>query len=414
MPVRRWPQAPALRDRSGTFTSLATALLDGTSIASSAGPYESGTLYPHDIMTCPGGAAVLTTPFMDEALYDEVATAVVALLNSLSTTCEATVCPRADFLGCVVRYAGHDLMDFRITDAAEFARSGGGTVGGSDGCVAFDDLDNRGLSSCLASGDVSLATAFAQFCDRVSLADFGVLASEALMAAVATDPTATAAAFKRNFMWGRTTATSCAHALAGLMPDPEHGCTGLDALFNGHVYAGHVDAAQGQGQGARRSTRCRGGVCGLWAASHSGEYAGDEGAAFDMGGMPRGWYLTAALSGAHTLGRAMPGNSGYFGWWSHHAEQQVFNNDYYKSLLFKGWRPQLAAFGNPSKNLWLRADDLGDRADVLAHPEMMLDTDLCLAYSRDNGNTPLSAAGNANGCCAWVDDDFDFAEMRWG
>ena len=50
-----------------TFTSLATALLDGTAIDATPGPHESGTLYPHDLMTCSGGA-VLTTPFMDEAL----------------------------------------------------------------------------------------------------------------------------------------------------------------------------------------------------------------------------------------------------------------------------------------------------------------------------------------------------------
>ena len=84
------------------------------------------------------------------------------------------------------------------------------------------------------------------------------------------------------------------------------------------------------------------------------------------------------------------------------------NNDYFKSVLFKGWRPQLSAFGNSAKNVWLRADDLGDRADIQAHVEMMLDTDMCLAYSRNNGpnnGQSLSATANANGCCAWVDDN---------
>ena len=44
-----------------TFTTLNNALLDGTSVAATPGAFESGTRYPHDIMTCPGGA-VLTTP----------------------------------------------------------------------------------------------------------------------------------------------------------------------------------------------------------------------------------------------------------------------------------------------------------------------------------------------------------------
>ncbi len=43
-------------------------------------------------------------------------------------------------------------------------------------------------------------------------------------------------------------------------------------------------------------------------------------------------------------------NSGYFGWWSNHIDSSRFNNDYYQSLLFKGWRPDTALFGNDAKN----------------------------------------------------------------
>merc|ERR1711920_781354 len=43
------------------------------------------------------------------------------------------------FAGCVLRAAGHDFMDFR------------NGVGGSDGCLRFDDPDNKGLINCLSN-----------------------------------------------------------------------------------------------------------------------------------------------------------------------------------------------------------------------------------------------------------------------
>ena len=60
--------------------------------------------------------------------------------------------------------------------------------------------------------------------------------------------------------------------------------------------------------------------------------------------------MTAAISGAHTLGSAKPHNSGYDGFWSDAKNSGIFNNDYYKSMLIKGWAPTLAVGGNPDKN----------------------------------------------------------------
>ena len=235
--ARKLSETPATRPE---HDALKAAFLSGTPIDAIPGPYEGSDppLYPHDVMSCPT-TPVLTTPFMDEALYDEVVGAVVGLLNGLPAACDADLCPRADFVGCVVRFVGHDLMDFRVDDWAAYAATGGGTLGGVDACLAFDDADNRGLSSCLASGGTSLAQAYAQVCDRVSLADFAVIAAEGLMAAVATNPAATALMFKANAMWGRTTATSCAHTQEGGLPNPEESCNDLERVFGGHVYGGH-------------------------------------------------------------------------------------------------------------------------------------------------------------------------------
>jgi len=53
---------------------------------------------------------------------------------------------KSGFAGCLVRVAGHDLMDFRYGNLDE---DNSPTSGGSDGCINFMDLDNTGLSACL-------------------------------------------------------------------------------------------------------------------------------------------------------------------------------------------------------------------------------------------------------------------------
>lgn len=84
------------------------------------------------------------------------------------------------------------------------------------------------------------------------------------------------------------------------MPNPEKGCNGLQAVFLDHIYY----------------DRHR------WRRWHFG------------------WMLTAAISGAHTIGHAKPANSGYDGHWSTVEDQGKFNNGYYKSLLGQGWGPE--------------------------------------------------------------------------
>lgn len=88
------------------------------------------------------------------------------------------------FAGCLVRLAGHDLMDFRYT----FGTKKDGTPnksaieqkGGVDGCVNFNDKDNKGLVECLQ--ETEIIDAYDEHCGVVSLADFIVIAAEATMA----------------------------------------------------------------------------------------------------------------------------------------------------------------------------------------------------------------------------------------
>jgi len=68
----------------------------------------------------------------------------VAQINSvyenLSSEIDNNHNPQASFVGCLLRFAGHDFMDFRFDDKM---------IGGSDGCMNFHDEDNKGLTKCI-------------------------------------------------------------------------------------------------------------------------------------------------------------------------------------------------------------------------------------------------------------------------
>ena len=129
---------------------------------------------------------------------------------------------------------------------------------------------------------------------------------------------------RSQFKFGRTTATTCDFA-HGRLPNPENSCSAVKETF--------VDS------------------------------------------MGLTWAQAAALMGVHTLGRAQVSNSGYNGWWSSALMSRKFNNDYFVSILAKGWSPEASVAGNPAKNQWKRADSGADEAAL--GKEMMLNTDLC-------------------------------------
>lgn len=79
------------------------------------------------------------------------------------------------------------------------------------------------------------------------------------------------------------------------MPNPEKGCNDLNDIFIEHIYKDRSNA----------------------------------------------WELTAAISGSHTLGSCKLEASGYNGFWSDAVNSGIFNNNYYESLVLKGWSPEL-------------------------------------------------------------------------
>lgn len=303
--------------------------------------------------------------------YEEVVKEIIVLFDALGSTAEQTT-----FAACLLRLAGHDLMDFRRA-----AKKGGDTTGGSDGCVNFQDPDNAGLGPCLRK--TGIQKVFAKHCNKLSMADFMVIAAEAVVARMATgydaaDPFKTgtmAQKFRDQLKVGRATVKECPDN-SGLMPNPEKGCNGLKSVFLDHVY-------------------------------------------YERWNKRKSWGLTAALSGAHTIGHAKPANSGYDGHWSTAEDQGKFNNGYYHSLMGHGWGPDRAVNGNKGKNQWKRID-VQDCSS--GHREMMLNTDICLAYQYNTKHAACMKENNRStrncnklqrkgvnnvdaskdSCCAWL------------
>jgi len=104
-----------------------------------------------------------------KAKYTEISKSVSDLLSTLDQTCNYNKCPVGEFAGCVLRFAGHDFMDYKD-----------GT-GGADGCVDFNDGDNAGLLPCLSEGEngIHLGQVWDKYRREVSLADFLVIAAAA-------------------------------------------------------------------------------------------------------------------------------------------------------------------------------------------------------------------------------------------
>jgi len=169
-------------------------------------------------------SGIAATTALDIAHYESIFAVIVGKIDGLSTELKANNNPQGKFVGCLVRLAGHDLMDFRADDPNQ---------GGVDGCIDLQESDNKGLRSCLT--EFGIIGSYAEFKDLISLADFLVIIAEAAMARThrsydAADPFkegTLAQQFRDGFLFGRTTATSCEWAY-GRMPNPEFGCSGRD------------------------------------------------------------------------------------------------------------------------------------------------------------------------------------------
>jgi len=303
--------------------------------------------FPAGLLTCKSGPVPIKTSCADKSKLNDLNIKIRNQTHhtfvSLPEECTSQFCPRGDFAGCIVRLVGHDIMDF----------NGAAKTGGADGCLDFDDEDNLGLKGCMlkaGSGDgsehgVSLESLWQEFCTEVSIADFFVIAAETLMAAASPskDMDMWMMSFFKGFRFGRKTAKTC-HPPD--LPKPDNACVAVEKSF--------IDRL---GLTADQAT---------------------------------------ALMGVHTLGRAQLNNSGFDGFWLEPAQGKVFSNRYFQAMIAVGWVP-----AETSKNKWQWV-----RADVVDAGEMMLNTDMCLAYQtgapEDSVYTMANMTSN-HGCCLWKD-----------
>jgi len=96
---------------------------------------------------------------------------------------------------------------------------------------------------------------------------------------------------------------------------------------------------------------------------------------------------TAALLGAHVLGRATLSNSGYDGPWVPNSDR--FNNRYYQDLLNRPWDKEVASVEGKTRTTW---DGPGNR--------IMLNTDMEIAFDTSSGCVRAGGGGRRrrNGC----------------
>jgi len=299
--------------------------------------------FPAGLLACEKGTPPARTscssPTKLKDLDTRIRTAIVNHHDSLPVTCNSESCPRGDLAGCLVRLTGHDIMDFDRNS----------NTGGADGCIDFQDQDNKGLEGCMLKvmaerdlSNVSLEFMWQDFCTEVSIADFFVIAAEALMAATAPSQHRQlwAEAFATNFRFGRRTALECN---PGRLPDASHSCDAVEETFMNRMGLSAIEAT--------------------------------------------------ALMGVHTLGRASPENSGYDGFWVADSGAKNFGPEYYRNLIAASWKPAMSSGG---KMQWIRAD-------VPDSGEMMLNTDMCLAYQ--TGRTPpwtRAEDETHTDCCLWT------------
>merc|ERR1712130_79265 len=238
---------------------------------------------------------------------------------------------------------------------------GAGVGGGSDACTDMAEPDNAGLEDCLLTGmeGATIKEVYVNWCSKISLADFVVLAAEAAMTYTrhlylkATGETEDVR-FKAQFHYGRTTSQTC--EFNQMLPDPTKSCRDVERVF--------------------------------------------------IENMELDWKMAAALMGVHTLGRAAKQNSGFFGWWSDAKNSRRFNNNYYVSLILKGWTPEKVK--ETGRWQWGYSDL--NRNDEIDGHQMMLDSDFCLAFSDrfgTRGYKEMLAEERPHGC-AWTMPNLSF------
>jgi hypothetical protein len=338
---------PYIKEMTGTPRQL-RVLQDDEVGGYDPNPFGGDSSKPHflaDIFTCEGDkyGGKVTTECMTGDEYDHIIEVVERHMTSLGKAA------RDDFIACGVRLEGHDFLDFR---------EGGG--GGSDACFDLNEKSHTGLQDCTGVvnefWNVVNKVTDAPFCKTISLADFIVVVAEAIMHLRTSE--GMSLDMKSHFKFGRTTIETCEEQVLRL-PDTQAGCPSVQTVLQ------------------------------------------------NPGTIGMSWTQIAAITGVHTLGKAELQNSGHVGFWSDEDNQGIFNNNFYRSMLLKGWKTEVPE--GSTKFQFTRADVGRSRT---TH-EFMLNSDLCLVYDLKNGQDFLSH--EMGDCCLMANTNvFDGSRRRAG
>ena len=121
----------------------------------------------------------MTTPEMTVSLYEEIEHRIVKNYKEIKESFADDSIKDArehHVAGCIIRFVGHDFMDFRT--ANNNPDGTGEERGGSDACMDLNDDDNNGLANCAT--EFKFTDIYEQFCDKISLADYLIVAANAL------------------------------------------------------------------------------------------------------------------------------------------------------------------------------------------------------------------------------------------
>lgn len=301
---------------------------------------------PQSVMTCEKADPVMQTQSMTRQKYQAIVDKFKKEMNLVTSDQDATTrnTRLAHFGGCVLRMCGHDFMDFEDG------------VGGSDACTDMEESSNAGLYACLNEGheeygdsELSMYRIYQDVCDVVSLADFVVISAQAVMIYMSDDEhrQALGKALKNNFKFGRVTRDADCVMTASL-PNPDNSCNDVERVF--------------------------------------------------VNNMGLTWRAATALMAVHSIGAASVNNSGFDGFWDTLEHSATFNNHYFVNLLATSWCPeQVEATG---KWQWRRCEQVEEDQSDDVKNQMMLNTDMCLAYTGPDGTSVLSALETP--CCGWV------------
>lgn len=235
---------------------------------------------------------------------------------------------RAHFLGGIVRLPAHDFMDYDPTAAIRM---------GADGCIEFSHSSNAGLASIWSVGTPLYDLHRTKY-SWISKADFWVAAANAVLRQTSVNNLSTSYNLgydlRSKFRWGRIDRATCAGSGARLAVPSR--CAEVERVFRTQMGLSWTDAV--------------------------------------------------ALLGAHTLGRGSTNFSGHEGTWKDNdSAAQRFDKGYYEEMLDNNWR--MRNRGGPGNGS--PPQDWTTGGGVV---QMMLNTDICLAYNVDdkiNGELPL-------------------------